>query len=324
MMIRSLLAGLLFTVGMSAQAAESADSFPSKPITIVVPFSAGGPADGVTRFIANHMAKIWNQQVVVNNRTGAGGMIGADYVAKTAPDGYNLVLLVTGHTIMPGMQETMPYRMPEDFSGITVVNRAPKLVVVHPSVPVSSFAELIEKVKANPAEYGSYGTSGVGSMAHLSMELVNKLAGTKFVHVPYKGGAATQTDLVAGRLPIGVLDLGSVLQQVRAGNLKVLAVTGESRSPVFPDVPTITEVLPEFEAEEWFGIAGPKGIPDDIRMKLHEAIKEALRTPEAEERFIQSLGWELPATTPQEMDEILASQTEKWGALVKEVGLKAQ
>jgi tripartite-type tricarboxylate transporter receptor subunit TctC len=324
MRIRSLLAGLLLATGLTAHAVENADAYPSKPISIIVPFSAGGPADSVTRFIANHLSKTWNQQVVVDNRTGAGGMIGADHVAKAAPDGYSLVLLVTGHTIMPGMQKSMPYRMPEDFSGITVVNRAPKLVVTHPSLPVSSFAELIEKVKADPDKYGSYGTSGVGSMAHLSMELVNKLAGTKFVHIPYKGGAATQSDLVAGRLPIGVLDLGSVLQQVRAGNLKVLAVTGESRSPIFPDVPTITEVLPDFEAEEWFGIAGPKGIPPAIKAKLHGAIKEALSTPEAKTLYIDSLGWELPATSPEEMDEILASQTKKWGALVKEVGLKAE
>lgn len=323
-MIKSLLVALLISFGLSANAQESPSQFPSKPITIIVPFSAGGPADNVTRFIANHMSKTWGQKVVVENRTGAGGMIGAEAVARAAPDGYSLVLLVTGHTIMPAMKEDMPYRMPQDFNGITVVNRAPKLVVAHPSVPVSSFAELIEMVKKDPSKYGSYGTSGVGSMAHLSMELVNKLAGTKFVHIPYKGGSATQSDLVAGRLPIGVLDLGSVLSQVKAENLKVLAVTGDTRSAIFPDVPTISEVIPNFEATEWFGIAGPHGIPDPIANKLHVAIKDALRTPEAKARYIDALGWELPASSPKEMDEILASQTQKWGELVKEVGLKAQ
>ncbi|KDC63589.1 tripartite tricarboxylate transporter substrate binding protein [Bordetella bronchiseptica] len=324
-MIRSLLVGLLLTLGpAAAQAAESPDRYPSKPITIIVPFSAGGPADNVTRYIANQLGKTWNQQVVVENRTGAGGMIGAEAAARAAPDGYHLVLLVTGHTIMPGMQASMPYRMPQDFTGITVVNRAPKLVVVHPSVPVASFAELIEKVKQEPGKYGSYGTSGVGSMAHLSMELVNKLAGTKFVHIPYKGGGATQADLVAGRLPIGVLDLGSVLPHVQAGSLKVLAVTSDTRSPLFPDVPTIAEVIPNFQATEWFGIAGPKGVPPAIADKLQAAIKAALSTPEARTRYIEGLGWELPASTPKEMDEVLASQTVKWGALVKELGLKAQ
>jgi len=324
-MIRLLFAGLLIFIGLgTVQAGSSADRFPSKPITIIVPFSAGGPADNVTRYIASELSKTWNQQVVVENKTGAGGMIGAELVAKSAADGYHLVLLVTGHTIMPAMQPSMPYRMPEDFAGITVVNRAPKLVVVHPSVPVASFAELIQKVKENPNKYGSYGTSGVGSMAHLSMELVNKLAGTKFVHIPYKGGGATQADLVAGRLPIGVLDLGSVLPHVQAGNLKVLAVTSDTRSPLFPDVPTIGEVIPNFQATEWFGIAGPRGIPPDIAAKLHGAIKAALSTPEAKQRYIDGLGWELPASTPEEMDELLASQTSKWGALVKEIGLKAQ
>ena len=281
-MIRSLLVGLLLTLGpAAAQAAESPDRYPSKPITIIVPFSAGGPADNVTRYIANQLGKTWNQQVVVENRTGAGGMIGAEAVARRRAGRLSPGAAGDRPTIMPGMQASMPYRMPQDFTGITVVNRAPKLVVVHPSVPVASFAELIEKVKQEPGKYGSYGTSGVGSMAHLSMELVNKLAGTKFVRIPYKGGGATQADLVAGRLPIGVLDLGSVLPHVQAGSLKVLAVTSDTRSPLFPDVPTIAEVIPNFQATEWFGIAGPKGVPPAIADKLQAAIKAALSTPEA-------------------------------------------
>jgi tripartite-type tricarboxylate transporter receptor subunit TctC len=304
--------------------AQTAATYPSQPIKIIVPFTAGGPADGVTRFVAQRMSERWKQSVVVDNRPGAGGMIGADAAAKSAPDGYTLVLLVTGHTIMPAMQAKMPYDMPRDFTPISILNRAPKLVVVNPSVPASSLRELIALQKADPAKYSNYGTSGVGSMAHLSMELVNQLAGTKFVHVPYKGGAATLSDLLGGQLPFGVLDLGSVLPQVRSGKLKVLAVTGTTRSPVFPDLQTIGEVLPGFEADEWFGIAGPRGIPADIVAKLQHEIAAALATPEAKARYIDSLGWQLPASTPEQMGIELEQHTRKWGELVRRIGLKAE
>ena len=243
---------------------------------------------------------------------------------KAPPDGYTLVLLVTGHTIMPGMQAKMPYDMPKDFTPVTIINRAPKLVVANPSVPANSLTELLALQKADPAKYSNYGTSGVGSMAHLSMEIVNQLAGTKFTHVPYKGGAATLSDLLGGQLPFGVLDLGSVLPQVRSGKLKVLSVTGKSRSPVFPDLPTISEVLPGFEATEWFGLAGPRGMPHDIALKLQQEVARALASPEAKARYIDALGWELPATTPEEMGAEMEAQTRKWGELVRSIGLKAE
>lgn len=321
-MIRHLLTAVLMAAGLAH--AQTAATFPSQPIKLVVPFTAGGPADNIARFVAQHLADTWKQPVVVDNRAGAGGSIGADMVAKSPPDGHTLVLLVTGHTILPAMRSKMPYEMPRDFTPITVLNRAPKLVVVHPSVPANSFAELLALQKADPAKYSSYGTSGVGSMAHLSMELVNQLAGTKFVHIPYKGGAATLSDLLGGQLPIGVLDLGSVLPQVRAGQLKVLSLTGDKRSAIFPQLPTITESLPGFQAAEWFGIAGPRGIPADIADKLQKEIARALATPEAKRRYIDSLGWELPATTPQETAAVLEDSTRKWGDLVRKVGLKAE
>lgn len=323
-MLRLLLSAAMFFSPLAHAQGTGAANFPSQPIKIIVPFTAGGPADSVTRFVAQRLSDSFKQTVVVENRPGAGGMIGAEAVAKAAPDGHTLVLLVTGHTIMPGMQTKMPYEMPRDFTAVSILNRAPKLVVVNPSVPANSLRELIALQKAEPAKYSSYGTSGVGSMAHLSMEIVNGLAGTKFVHIPYKGGAATLGDLLGGQLPIGVLDLGSVLPQVRSGKLKVLAVTGAQRSAIFPDLPTIGEVLPGFEATEWFGIAGPKGMPPAVTARLQQEIAKALATPEAKARYIDALGWELPASTPEEMAAEMESQTRKWGELVKRIGLKAE
>ncbi|MBN9427288.1 MAG: tripartite tricarboxylate transporter substrate binding protein [Burkholderiales bacterium] len=314
-------------IGLAAAAtahAQGAASYPSKPVKVIVPFTAGGPADSVTRFIAQRMSEAWGQPVVVENRVGAGGMIGAEAIAKSAPDGYTFGLLVTGHTIHPAMQEKMPYDITRDFTPISIVNRAPKLVVVNPSVPASNLKELIQLMKSDPTRYAPYGTSGVGSMAHLSMELVNTLADTRFVHVPYKGGAATLSDLMGGQLPFAVLDLGSVLPQVRSGKLKVLAITARTRSAVLPEVPTISETLPAFEATEWFGLAGPAGIPADITLKIQRGVKAALESPEAKARYIDGLGWELVASTPDEMKAMIETQTRDWANLARRIGLKAQ
>lgn len=317
----------LAMIGLAATAtahAQGAASYPSKPVKVIVPFTAGGPADSVTRFIAQRMSEAWGQPVVVENRVGAGGMIGAEAIAKSAPDGYTFGLLVTGHTIHPAMQEKMPYDITRDFTPISIVNRAPKLVVVNPSVPASNLKELIQLMKSDPTRYAPYGTSGVGSMAHLSMELVNTLADTRFVHVPYKGGAATLSDLMGGQLPFAVLDLGSVLPQVRSGKLKVLAITARTRSAVLPEVPTISETLPAFEATEWFGLAGPAGIPADITLKIQRGVKAALESPEAKARYIDGLGWELVASTPDEMKAMIETQTRDWANLARRIGLKAQ
>lgn len=321
---RSLIAftiafATFFSVPVKAQ---SAADFPSKPIRIVVPFTAGGPADSVTRFVGQWLADTWKQSVVVENRPGAGGMIGADLVAKAPPDGYTLVLLVTGHTILPAMRTKPPYDVTRDFSPITIFIRAPKVVVVNPTVPAKSLRELIDLQKREPAKYSAYGTSGVASMANLSMEQVNQLAGTQFQHVAYKGGAATITDLLGGQLPFGVLDMGSVLPQVNAGKLRVLAITSKNRASILPDVPTISETLGTFEAAEWFGLVAPRGVPREIITKLEQEIRRALLSPAAKSKYADPLGWEMVASTPEEMELVIDSQTRKWGELVRTLGLK--
>jgi len=303
--------------------AESADSFPSRQIRIVVPFAAGGPADNITRFIGQHLSDKWKQPVVVESRTGAGGSIGAAEVARAKADGYTLVLLVTGHMILPALSKSVPYDITTDFTPVSIVSRSAKLVVTAANSPVTSFTDLLAKVKQDPARYGSYGTSGIGSEAHLFMELVNQLAATRFAHVPYKGGVGPLPDLLEGRLPLGVLDIGSVMPHIKSGKLRVLATSGSIRSPILPEVPRISEVLPAFESSGWYGIAGPRGIPPAIAAKLQREIAVALQTPEAKAKFIDALGWELPATTPQQMQQELSTQTRKWAELVQKIGLKA-
>lgn len=294
-----LIAAFALRAGLVHAQPESADSYPSRPIHIIVPFAAGGPADTITRFIGQHLSEKWKQPVIVEVRPGAGGGIGAAEVAKSKPDGYTLVLLVTGHMILPAISRTVAYDITSDFTPVSIISRSAKLVVTPAASPVNSFSELLAKVKEDPARYGNFGTSGIGSEAHLSMELVNQLAGTHFTHVPYKGGSAPLTDLLDNRLPVAVLDIGSILPQIKAGKVKALATTGATRSAVLPGVPRIAEVLPSFESSGWYGIAGPKGMSSDIAAKLQKEIAVALHSPEAKARFIDALGWELPATTPR-------------------------
>lgn len=302
---------------------ESVENYPSRPIRIVLPFIAGGTSDGITRFIGQHLTEKWKQPVVVDSKPGAGGSIGAAEAARAKPDGYTLVLLVTGHMILPAIHKNLSYDVTTDFTPVSIISRSSKLFVTAASNPVTSFPDLLAKVKQDPAKWGNYGTSGIGSEAHLFTELVNQLAGTQFNHVPYKGGVGPLTDLMEGRLPIGVLDIGSVLPHIKSGKLKALATSGATRSPILPDVPRIAETLPKFETSGWYGIAGPKGMSPAIAAKLQAEIAIALKSAEAKAKFIDSLGWELPATTPQEMQQELTTQTRKWAELVQKVGLKA-
>jgi len=302
---------------------EAADSYPSRPIRIIVPFSAGGPSDGITRFLGQQLSEKWKQSVVVENRVGAGGSIGAAEVARAKPDGYTLLVLVTAHMILPAISKNLPYEVTTDFTPVSIISRSPKLVVTAASSPITSFADLLSKVRQEPNKFGSYGTSGIGSEAHLFTELINQLASTKFAHVPYKGGVGPLPDLAEGRLPVAVLDIGSVLPHIRAGKLKALATSGGARSPVLPDVPRIADTLPMFETSGWYGIAGPQGMSTAIVAKLQNEIAAIMKSPEAKSRFINTLGWELPATTPQQMQQELTAQTKKWSELAQKVGLKA-
>ncbi len=224
-------------------AQESADNYPSRPIRIVIPFIAGGTSDSITRFIAQHLSEKWKQPVVVEARPGAGGSIGAAEVARAKPDGYTLVLLVTGHMILPAISKSVPYEITTDFTPVSIISRSAKLIVTAAESPIKSFPDLLATVKQDPTKFGSFGTSGIGSEAHLFMEVVNQLAGTRFAHIPYKGGVGPLPDLLEGRLPIAVLDIGSVMPQIKAGKLKVLATSAAIRSPILPNVPRISEVL---------------------------------------------------------------------------------
>ncbi len=314
-------AAVLLAFAGSMPLGAYAVDYPQRPVRAVVTFVPGGPTDNIVRFLAEGLSRKWGQPVVVENKGGAGGMIGGGEIAKARPDGYTFGLLVTGHTIQPSMQSKLPYDVLKDFAPISITNRAPKLVLARTEFPADNLAQLIELTKAAPEKYGAYGTSGVGSMAHLAMEQVNQIAGARFVHVPYKGGSATLNDLLGGQLPLAVLDLASVLPHVQAGKLKVLAVAGSQRSQLFPEVAIVQESVPGFEAAEWFGLAAPAGTPPEIVEKISADVRELLQTDEAKRLYIDGLGWELVGSTPAQMQAHIASQVPFWKEIVLRAGL---
>ncbi len=307
--------GTLCAGGARFAMAQGADSFPNKPMRIIVPFSVGGPTDVVCRLIGGALASAWGQSVVVENRTGAAGAIGVTAVAKSAPDGYTLGMVVPGHTIMGAMSDNVPFNITRDFSPITLVMRNPKIIVANPEVPASNLKELIELVTKDPVKYGAYGTSGVGSRAHVGMAHVNQLAKTNFVHVPYPGGAAVVSNLVGGQLPVAVLDQGTVLAQMKSGKIKVIASTGLKRSPLLPDVPTVSEMFPGFEATEWYGLVAPAGVPSDIVDKIYRQVKQWIGTDEAK-GFAARSGTELVGSTPAELRQFIEAETSQFAKLV--------
>ena len=252
------IAGLLLALASLAAYAQ-ADTYPSKPIRIIVPFPAGGATDIAARAIADKMSANWKQPVLVENRAGAGGNVGADYVAKSAPDGYTLVMGITGsHAINISLYSKMPYDPVRDFEAITQVAVVPNVVVVHPSVPAKTLAEFIALAKRSPGKY-DYASLGSGTAAHLGMELLKTTAGIYMVHIPYRGSAPAVADLIGGQVQVMMDGLPSALPHVKAGRLRALAVTSQKRSSAAPDLPTIAESYPGFYADAWSGLFAPKG-----------------------------------------------------------------
>lgn len=317
-MQRWALGVLLATLASAA----SAQTYPTKPIRMVVPFPAGGTTDILARAVAPKLNEAWGQQVVVDNRPGAGGNIGSELVAKSAPDGYTLEMGTVGtHAINASLYAKMPYDHVRDFVPVILVAGVPNVLVVHPSVPVNSVAELIAYAKANPGKL-NFASSGSGTSIHLAGELFKVMAGVQMTHVPYKGSAPAVQDLLGGQVQLMFDNLPSSLPHIKAGKLRALAVTSAQRAPALPDVPTVAEaVLPGFEASSWFGVLAPAGTPAAIVAKLNAEIAKWLASPEAKEKLL-SQGANAAGGPPEDFAKHIASETAKWAKVVKESGAK--
>lgn len=313
---------LLLAAGVSVQAAGIA-GYPTKPLRFVTGSAPGGGSDFVARALGEKLGERLGQTVIVDNRPGAGGVIGADVVAKANPDGYTL-LINTGSAIAvnPALQK-LPYDVQRDFMPVMQVSRAPFVLAINPALPAKSSAELIRLVKANPKKY-SYASSGMGAMSHLAMEFFKNMAGVDVVHVPYRGSAPAAMDLIAGQVQLAMNNIVPTLPHVQTGRLRALAVSGPLRSPVLPDVPTVAESgLPGYEAVQWYGALLPAKVPRDIAALLHREITAVLQIPILRMRLTEE-GGDVVGGSPEQFAAYIALETEKCAKVVKAAVVKAE
>jgi tripartite-type tricarboxylate transporter receptor subunit TctC len=294
-----------------------AQSYPVKPVRFVAPYPPGGVNDIVARIIGQRMSQVLGQQWLIENRAGRGGVLGSDYVAKAAPDGYTLVHGGMGSFTLAPFLGKVPYDTLRDFAPVTLTARAPNVIAVHPSLPARSLKELIALARTHPGEL-NYATSGVGSTPHLTAALFVTMAKVQMVHIPYKGGAPATIDLLAGQIPVGFSPIASLKPHIESGKLRGLAVSSLERSPSLPNLPTVSEAgIPGFEMNPWFGVLAPAGTPHEVIGRLNTEIVRFLRTPEAAKQFAAQ-GVEIAHSTANEFLGVIKSDLAKWSKVIRE------
>jgi tripartite-type tricarboxylate transporter receptor subunit TctC len=319
---RALLAGMVaapFVPGASAQAASEA-VWPNRSVSVMVPYPPAGGADTTARILYAKVGNILGQQFVIENRGGAGGTIGEALVAKAVPDGYTILHDATAHSVNGALYANLPFDYNKDFDAVALVSLVPNILVVTPSVPVNTMADVIAYAKAQPSGI-DMASSGNGTLQHLSLELFHFMTGVKVNHVPYRGGGLALNDVIAGEVKFFFSNGSSVVGMIQSGQLKAIAHTGKGRLKSLPDVPPVSDTLPGFEAYEWNGMFVPHGTPPAIVRSLNGAINEAIGSLEVKERFEQ-LNIESRQSTPEEFRAFVTDQTERWGKVVKQANIK--
>jgi tripartite-type tricarboxylate transporter receptor subunit TctC len=319
--VAKVLVSALILVVMSGPA--EAQQYPTKPIRLVVPFTPGGTTDILARTVAQKLTESWGQQVVIDNRPGAGGNIGTEIVAKAPPDGYTLLMgTISTHAINASLYKKLAFDPVRDFAPITRVGTLPNILVVHPSLPVKSVKDLIALAKSQPGGL-NFASSGSGTSLHLSGELFKMMAGIDMVHIPYKGSTPALTDLLGGQVKVMFDNMPSALPHVKSGKLRALAVTTAKRSPALPDLPTVAESgLAGFDVSSWFAMFAPANTPKDVITKLNGEIVKILNSGEVKEKLAQ-LGVDAAPTSPEDLAAFAKAETEKWGKVVKATGATA-
>jgi tripartite-type tricarboxylate transporter receptor subunit TctC len=312
--LRALIGGAAATLALIGPASAA---YPDKPVTVVVPFPPGGSTDTVARLMANKMSPMLGQTFVVENQPGATGAIGATRVKRAAPDGYTILVASIGvFATNPFLQKGLQYDPARDFDLLMVAVRAPNVLVVNPALPVKNVAELVDYLKKNPDKV-SFASSGAGSSDHLTAALFWQKTGTTGIHVPYKGGAPAIQDLIGGHAQASFQNINAVLNHIKAGKLKALAVTGDKRSTALPDVPTLSEAgVTGADVFSWQGVAAPKGLPKEVKDKLHGAMVKALQDPEVV-KTMNEQGIEIVANTPEQFAQFLQQELAKWKTVIE-------
>ncbi|MDB5809748.1 MAG: hypothetical protein JWN94_1870 [Betaproteobacteria bacterium] len=300
-----------------------AQSFPDKPVTIIAPFPAGGSVDLVARAVAQRMSELWKQPVVVANRPGAGGNIGAEAVARAAPDGYTLLMGTTALASSPALYSKLAYDLTRDLAPVSLVVTMSNVLVVHPALPVRSVRELVALAKARRGTLTS-ASAGVGSSNHLALVLFNTMTGAEISHIPYKGAAPAVADVMGGHVAMTFVPIAAAVAPVRAGRLRALGVTGEVRSPALPDIPTINESgVTGYEATSWNALLAPGGTPRELLLHIQTTVADSLRAAKVKEILV-SAGADAAGGTPDELAGFLRTEMVKWGKVVKAAGIKAE
>lgn len=314
----------LLTFAAPALAAQTAGDYPNRSIRLVVPFVAGGSTDIVARLVAQKLTEAWDKQVVVDNRSGANGAIGMEIVARATPDGHTLVLgyianLGTG----PALNPKLPYDAIKDFAPISHIVSAPSIAVIHPGIAAKNLQELLALARVKPGAI-AFGTAAIGSIGHLTGELLNRLAKVQMTHVPYKGGGQAVIDVVAGQIPMVIIGMTAASPHVRSGRLRAIATTGATRSFAFPEVPTIAEQgFPGFSADAWYGLLTTAGTPRPIVDKLNAEVVRIMKTPEAKERMA-NVGFEIVGSSPAEFAKLIREEIPRWTKIVREGNIRAE
>ena len=301
----------------------AAQTYPSKPIRMIVPFAPGGGTDILARIIGQQLAEAWGHPVNVENRAGASGNLGTELVARSAPDGHTLVMAINTHAVNATLYSKLPFDPLKDFIPVILAATTANILVVHPSVPANSVQELIALAKAQPGKL-NYASGGSGTTSHLAAELFKTMAGVEMVHVPYKGGGAAYTDLIAGQVQLYFVGIPGTVQYLKAGRLRALGVTTPRRSPAAPEVPTIAEAgLPGFSATTWWGILAPAGTPPPVIARIDGEVARILKMPEVRTK-LDAQGFEPVASTPESFAAFMRSEIELWARAVKASGARAE
>jgi tripartite-type tricarboxylate transporter receptor subunit TctC len=311
---RRILAALLPAVLVFAPPQAKAE-FPDQPLTMVVPFAPGGGTDNIARTVAEGMTANLGKAVIVENRAGAGTIIGTNYVARSKPDGYTMVMSTFAHAVNPSLHKSLPYDTDKAFEPVALVAHSPNVLVVNPNLPIHNVKELLAYAKANPGKL-NYGSFGMGTSAHLAGELLDNLAGIKMTHVPYKGSAPALTDLLGGRIQLMLTTVASVTPYIKGGQLRALAVTSKQRSPAFPNLPTLDEAgVPGYQAESWYGVFVAAGTPQPVVQRLHDAIAAAVKT-DAFQRQVAAEGLMVNVGSPSQLADYVSAEEKRWSKVV--------
>jgi tripartite-type tricarboxylate transporter receptor subunit TctC len=318
-LLRSSVSLFCASVLFAAAPAAQSQGYPNKPIRMIIPFGAGGATDVVIRIIATKLPDALGQQVVIDNRVGAGSLIGTEIASKSNPDGYTVLATGTPHAIVPNLYKRVPYNVQKDFEPVMQIGSQPYGLTVHPTLPVKSVGELIALAKKEPGKH-NYASSGQGGAMHLFQAMFANMANINIVHIPYKGSGAVRADLLGGQVKIGCLGVSSILPAHKAGLLRIIAVTTAKRSPELPNVPSIAETIPGYDASLWTGILVPAGTPAAASKRLHQEITKLMQTPEVKTQFAR-VGADIVPSDPRTFGEFLKGEHQKWGKVVRDLKL---